>query len=128
MDENLSSFRLKKKNRLCSKKALEKLFSAGNHSVTSWPVRAVFIPNEEHTIRIMVSVSKRFFKRAVHRNHIKRQLREAYRLNQHLLATTVKDGLDIAFLWNSGEILPSNVVEKKIQNLLRRIQETQYHA
>ena len=71
----------------------------------------------------MVSVSKRFFKRAVKRNRVKRQLREAYRLNKHILNPT-NGGINIAFLWNSNEILPTEKVMEKMKNLLNKINES----
>ena len=70
----------------------------------------------------MVSVSKRYFKRAVKRNRIKRQLREAYRLQKELLQP-LKGGLDIAFLWTSDEELPTEMVFQKMKNILQRIHE-----
>ena len=71
----------------------------------------------------MVSVSKRFFKRAVKRNRIKRQLREAYRLNKHILKPTT-GGLNIAFLWVSNDLIPTQKVMERMQNLLTKINES----
>ena len=71
----------------------------------------------------MVSVSKRFFKRAVKRNRIKRQLREAYRLNKHLLRPA-NGGVNIAFLWNSNDLLPTAKVMEKMQILLNKVNES----
>ena len=116
-------FTLPKEERLCSRKALEELFGGSNKSILAYPVRAVFQKTEETEIRIMVSVSKRFFKRAVKRNRIKRQLREAYRLNKHILQPA-EGGLHVAFLWNSNELLPSAKVMEKMQTLLSKINET----
>lgn len=116
-------FTLPKEERLCSRKALEALFGGGSKSILAYPVRAVFQKTEETGIRIMVSVSKRFFKRAVKRNRIKRQLREAYRLNKRILQPA-EGGLNIAFLWNSNELLPSAKVIEKMQTLLSKINET----
>ena len=114
---------LSKEERLCSRKTLEELFSGGHQSVSAFPIRAVFMPNKQTGIRIMVSVSKRYFKRAVKRNRIKRQLREAYRQQKELLLP-LESGIDIAFLWNSDEILPTSKVFQKMQNLLQRIRES----
>ena len=102
---------------------MEELFGGGHQSVSAFPVRAVYMPNEVGVVRIMVSVSKRYFKRAVKRNRIKRQLREAYRLQKELLQP-LSGGLDIAFLWTSDEILPTKKVFQKMQNLLQRIHES----
>jgi len=114
---------LGKEERLCSRKVLEELFGGGHHSVSVFPLRAVFMPSQQAGVRIMVSVSKRYFKRAVKRNRIKRQLREAYRLQKELLLP-FEGGLDIAFLWTSAEMLPTEKVFQKMQNLLHRIRES----
>ena len=114
---------LSKKDRLCSRKVLEELFGGGHQSVSAYPLRAVFMPSKQAGIHIMVSVSKRYFKRAVKRNFIKRQLREAYRLQKETLLP-LDGGLDIAFLWTSDEILPTDKVLQKMHNILQRIHES----
>ena len=116
-------FTLSKEERLCSRKALEELFEGSNKSMLNYPIRAVFQKTEETGIRIMVSVSKRFFKRAVKRNRIKRQLREAYRLNKHLLRPA-NGGVNIAFLWNSNDLLSTAKVMEKMQILLNKVNES----
>jgi len=120
---DLALHTLPKEERLCSRKVLEELFGGGHQSVSAFPIRAVYMPNEVGVVRVMVSVSKRYFKRAVKRNRIKRQLREAYRLQKELLQPLM-GGLDIAFLWTSDEQLPTEKVFQKMQTLLQRIHES----
>ncbi len=120
---NVASYTLEKEERLCSRKALEELFGGGRQSVSVFPIRAVFMPNGLESVRILVSVSKRYFKRAVKRNRIKRQLREAYRLQKDKLLP-LDGGLDIAFLWTSNEMLPTEKVFQKMHNILCRIHES----
>jgi len=122
--DNVVSHTFHKEERLCSRKVLEDLFSGGHQSVSAYPIRAVFMPSEQEGVRIMVSVSKRYFKRAVKRNRIKRQLREAYRLQKEMLLPQQHGGLDIAFLWTSAEMLPTEKVFLKMKNILQRIQES----
>ena len=123
MESIKERFTLPKEERLCSRKALEELFEGSSKSILAYPIRAVFKKTEETGIRIMVSVSKRFFKRAVKRNRIKRQLREAYRWNKHILKPT-SGGVNVAFLWNSNDILPTEKVMDKMENLLNKINES----
>ena len=52
--------------------------------------------------RIMVSVPKKLFRRAVKRNLLKRRIREAYRLQKDLIGP----GMDIMFVYVSKAILP----------------------
>ena len=122
MESSKGSFTLRKEERLCSRKALEQLFEGSNKSILVYPIRTIYQETEETGIRIMVSVSKRFFKRAVKRNRIKRQLREAYRLNKHLLKP-VSGGINIAFLWTSNELIPTEKVMEKMQNILNKIND-----
>ena len=120
---DLALHTLPKEERLCSRKALEELFGGGHQSVSAFPIRAVYMPNEVGVVRVMVSVSKRYFKRAVKRNRIKRQLREAYRLQKELLQP-LTGGLDIAFLLFFDDPVPTERVFQKMQTLLQRIHES----
>ncbi|OCA79572.1 ribonuclease P protein component [Chryseobacterium contaminans] len=53
-----------------------------------------------------VSVSKRYFKRAVHRNRIKRLLRECYRLNKGLFKEAFGEKTMAMLFWVSSEMPP----------------------
>ncbi|UKM65524.1 ribonuclease P protein component [Flavobacteriaceae bacterium GSB9] len=73
-----------KKEKLKSKKLIDQLFTEGQ-SVSVFPLRLVFLKtvfDDDSLAKTGVSVSKRNFKTAVDRNHIKRLLREVYRLNK----------------------------------------------
>ncbi len=77
-------FTFPKKEKLKSQKLIEKLFLEGK-AVTAFPIRLLYLQTtfeDGSKIKTGVSVSKRNFKKAVDRNHIKRLLREAYRLNK----------------------------------------------
>ncbi|OEK06032.1 ribonuclease P protein component [Flavivirga aquatica] len=77
-------FTLNKKEKLKSRKLIDKMFSEGQ-SVSAFPLRLVFLQttfNNGVTTKTGVSVSKRNFKTAVDRNRIKRLLRESFRLNK----------------------------------------------
>lgn len=73
-----------KKEKLKSKKLIDQLFTEGQ-SVSAYPLRLVYLQtkyDENIIAKTGVSVSKRNFKTAIDRNHIKRLLRESYRLNK----------------------------------------------
>lgn len=123
MEQKIKKLTLSKHERLCSLLAIEELFKGGHHSMAAYPVRAVYRTTDTPGIRILVSVSKRHFKRAVIRNRVKRQIREAYRLNKSILEPLQGQGMHIAFLWMSREVFPSKVVAAKVQNLIQRIYE-----
>ncbi|MBO4755708.1 MAG: ribonuclease P protein component [Bacteroidales bacterium] len=96
-DETLS-----KSERLCGKKAVEALFGQGKGGVKGC-LRFRYVQREdEGPSRILVSVPKRSFKRAVKRNLLKRRIREAYRRQKALLPA----GTDILFIYNAPEVLP----------------------
>ncbi len=114
---------LSKKERLCSRKAIEALFSTStdSKSLSVYPIRAVFKHTEEAGTRILVSVSKKRFRHAVDRNRVKRQLREQFRLNKHILASTTSGGMDLAFIWLTNRLQPSSLIQDKMVCLLNKI-------
>lgn len=78
---------LGKKERLKSKKLIEKLYADGN-SVKNFPLRMVYVQTSHtssYPIQVGFSVSKRNFKRATDRNKIKRLLRETYRVQKQVV-------------------------------------------
>ena len=119
---------LHKSERLDKKKVIDKMFSGGARSFSVFPLRVVYLPVEESEapVSILVSVSKRRFKRAVKRNLVKRQVREAYRKNKHLLLDALASRnkrLIIAFIWLDNHIHSSAEVEEKVKKLLFHIVE-----
>ena len=114
---------LRKSERLDRKKVIEKMFACGSRSFSVFPLRVVYLPVEEleAPVSILVSVSKRRFKRAVKRNRVKRQIREAYRMNKHgLLAvlTEKKCRLAVAFIYLSDQLVDSSVIEDRMKTAL----------
>ncbi|WP_339611424.1 ribonuclease P protein component [uncultured Planktosalinus sp.] len=86
-------FSYTKEEKLKSRKTIEALFTEGK-SIGVFPLRLFYIESEKHQevpLKTAVSVSKRNFKKATQRNHIKRLLRETYRLNKTLLLDVVGD-------------------------------------
>ena len=92
---------LSRKERLSGTTAVAELFSRGK-SGTQGCIRYKYIfRDDEAPSRIVVSVPKRSFKRAVKRNLLKRRLRESYRLQKDILGPEY----DILFVYNSREVL-----------------------
>ena len=117
-------YTLSKEERLSWKRYIDQLFAEGQ-SFIAFPLRVVFLPVEEAAlapVSIMVSVPKKKFKRAVKRNLIKRQVREAYRVRKYDLIdplTEKNKHLLVAFLYVDKEIHPSRDVEKAMTKALK---------
>ena len=109
---------LSKSERLCGKKAVEALFGQGKGGVKGC-LRFRYVQREdEGPSRILVSVPKRSFKRAIKRNLLKRRIREAYRRQKALLPAAT----DILFIYNAPEVLPYAAIASNMEEVLCAVQ------
>ncbi len=112
---------LTKKERLCGKTAISRLLDEGRHG-SAGNIRFLFLAGTgEEKNRIMVSVPKKNFKRAVKRNLLKRRIRESYRKQKRNLA--VKGGLDVLFMYSSKEVLSYEEIFQSIGQIISKINE-----
>ncbi len=114
-----SRFGLPKDERLHGRKDIAELLAKGRFRVCRSMKYCVRKGNSLPYSRIMVSVSKRLFKRAVKRNLLKRRIRESYRLQKHRLPEG--NGMDILFVYNTREILDSKEIYSTVGQILKEI-------
>lgn len=124
MSEN---FIFPKSEKLCSDKLIDRLFTEGDRSIGVFPVRLVFLqlPEDEFSgVNVMVSASKRHFKRAVARNRVKRQLREYYRLNSNNIKQALKingKGLLLALIFTDSKLWGSEKLGKRLDSAFEKL-------
>ena len=120
-------FSYQKNEKLKSHKTIDRLFSEGK-SVSKYPLRLVYVENTDiHTTENLimgVSVSKKYFKKAVDRNYFKRVLRECYRLNQNLLKENLNKPYAMMFFYQTKEKLSYQEIEEKTIQLFQKFKET----
>jgi ribonuclease P protein component len=118
--------RLRRDERLKSRKQLKALFEEGR-SLTTFPLRCIWLrseTSEQFPVRVAFSVSRRIWRNAVDRNLLKRRMREAYRLNKHLLYEAIQPGegqLLLACLYTSNESCAFDQVQEAMSKALVRI-------
>jgi ribonuclease P protein component len=118
-------FTYSKHEKLKSKTTIDLLFSDGN-SVSKFPLRLVYVENTEENaelIKMGVSVSKKYFKKAVDRNYYKRVLRETYRLNKHLLIDNLEKPYAFMFFYQTSDRLSYQEIEEKTIQLFQKFTE-----
>ncbi len=119
-------FTLKKEERVCRREDRALLFGNDSKRKMFFPLRVFYrmVPQREGqpAVMMMVSVPKRCFKRAVKRNRVKRQVREAYRHLKHALTAAVAQQqgrtLLVAFVWCDKELYPSTAIHNKMEKAL----------
>lgn len=117
-------------------KLIDKLFQGGHsRSMTAFPLRLVYMKYVREgacpPAQMLVSVPKRCFKRAVKRNRVKRQVREAYRRHKHILWDAIGEkggnaewnAVAMAFIWLDDKLYESSEVEQRVKSLLERAAE-----
>lgn len=125
-----TNYTFSKEEKLCRTKSIDRLFSSGQ-SFIAYPLRIVFCQEQksaetDHSTQIMISVSKKKFKRAVKRNRVKRLIREAYRLNKVdfiQLLDKKEIRMDIAFLYLKNELPAYEEIEKAVKKAIGTLSE-----
>ena len=106
--------RLPKTERLSGATAVAALLEHGKHFQAGC-LRCKYMPRaDEGPSRIVVSVPKRSFKRAVKRNLLKRRIRESYRRQKGLLVQP----WDLLIIYTSREVLPYEAIFADMTTLL----------
>lgn len=124
----MKEFGYPKAVRLYQNNHIQRLFEQGAH-LSQYPFRALFLRVNDlpgPPIRILISVSKRYVRKAVKRNRLKRQIREIIRLHQRILqdgAKERKDTLLVAVLFAGKEMPDYTLMEQKIIQILTRLSQ-----
>jgi ribonuclease P protein component len=123
----MTDFRFKREERLKSQKIIGSLFKEGQ-SFGQYPLRLIWRPIDDETqevqVQFTVSVAKKKFPHAVDRNRLRRQVREAYRLQKHLLHQRLdveKPGYALMALYTATEKLPYTEIAQSMERALRRL-------
>ena len=105
--------------KLCKREAIQQLFAQAE-AFTCYPLRLLYAPvsSLEAPYQLLISVPKRTFKRAVHRNLLKRRLRESYRLQKTLIARKNRKVMPLPFLYIGKELTDYATIYKSVTQLI----------
>ena len=117
--EELTRNTLPKKERLCGKTSISMLLARGKHGNVPGMRFLCRKGTGNDVDRIMVSVPKKLFKRAVKRNLLKRRIRECYRKQKHNL--TIEGGLDLLFMYSTKEIMTYEQIYDAVGQIIDKI-------
>lgn len=121
----------KKSERICSSILIDRLFSGGNTAMSVFPLRAISMVEDSiddtvPSVRLLISVPKRHLRHAIERNRMKRQIREAYRLNKQILTEVAQSkgkNVSLALVCISDTLCTTEKVNRSVVKILTRISE-----
>lgn len=115
-----------KNERLTNKRLIRELFAKGS-SITFYPIKTLYLPhkNDYACHKVLFAVSRKKFKKAVTRNRLKRQLREAYRLNKYIIEDNLgeKEPFLLAFIYIAKEKYSYQIIESKMISALKALND-----
>ncbi len=120
-----------KTERLNNKKKINLLFEQASSVKTSYfTVLYLLTDNtkspDNSPVQVLISVPKRLCRLSVHRNLVKRRIRESYRLQKHTVIQSIPNTnkqLLLAFIYQTSEILDFKTIDTSIREALTQINE-----
>lgn len=113
----MTNFKYPKTEKLKKNTEISLLFEKGKWK-THGNLRIIILKDKPSVpvekTKFAVSVSKKYFKKAFHRNRLKRLLRECYRLNKDLFTESFGDKTMAMLFWVSSE-MPEKFQEVEAQ-------------
>lgn len=112
-----------KEYKLKSTKQIDILFKSGTWE-TKLPLKIVYLKQankKNSSFNCGFSVPKKFFKKAVHRNYLKRILREIVRKHKIELQSTFNEPVSFMLVYSSKEILNYTKIENLFKSILKLI-------
>ncbi len=103
---------------MCGRLRIEQLYHTGKRFVV-WPLRVTYLPSPDDT-EVLIWAPKSLFKHATDRNRLRRQMREAYRLQKDLLGDT---HCQVAFNYMDKEPQPYATIERAMRKALVRLEK-----
>jgi len=122
-----------KKERLSSKKPIDQLFTEAK-TFFSYPFKVFYLfqdAEKELPVQVLITVSKKNFKKAVDRNKLKRLVREGYRKNKILLHDYLNENnksVLFGLVYVGETILLPQEIERKLILILQRLIEQDEEA
>lgn len=117
--------------RLKSETIIKKLFNKEGASFAIYPLRLIWLsldtPITPAKVQFGVSVPKKKFKSAVARNRLKRQIRESWRINKHLLFKALENSSQqyyFMILYTANEALPYTQIEENMKRIIKKFIKT----
>ena len=120
------SFSFPKSEHLCLKSTFNKLFESGKSIQTNGLKLIWIVTNRDnYKAEVAITVSKRNFKRAVHRNLLKRKIKEAYRLHKvsiQEILNELKLSISFIFIYSRKELSDYNEIEENVIHSLLKLE------
>ena len=123
MQQNSERHRFLKAEKITSEKQIELLFKKGKRKQFSSLSLTWIIHSSDEVLfpQILISAPKKRFRKAIQRNRVKRQIREAYRLQKVelvRLAAEKQKWVQMAVVYTGKEAQGYHQIEKDMKELL----------